>query len=119
MNFKYDTVPIEGEDIALLVNEKFREKIVSVEWFLTEPISDLLQNYPGSYNSFQTVLKCYQDIEIIDESEYNLFKFANKYMSDRKIKIRRVTQAKGGPVSGARITVPSNSRNRLLFCQIN
>lgn len=89
-NFRYSCVPIEGAKIQLLANQNFSEKITKVEWFLTDTILNLLKNYPGSYNSFQTVLKSYTDIEMIDESEYNLCKFTNKYMGNRKIAIRKI-----------------------------
>lgn len=124
-NFRYSCVPIEGAQVQLLANQEFREKITQVEWFLTDTVISLLKNYPGSYNSFQTVLKSYTDIEMIDESEYNLCKFTNKYMGSRKVTIRKIQPPKRANVAAdertadARITVPPNTRGRLLVCLIN
>ena len=91
---------------------------------MTDTILDLLKNYPGSYNSFQIVLKSYSDIEMIDESEYNLCKFTNKYMEGRKIAVRKIQRPKRQsqdeePTTNAEVTVPSNSRGKLLICLVN
>lgn len=62
---------------------------------------------------------------MIDESEYNLCKFANKYMGSRKITIRKIQPPRRSsvtaeePGASAQVTVPANARGKLLICLVN